>query len=157
MNSLSIYHYHIVTRLIMTSLSISFITACFIIMAFIVAAVFSLPVIIITTLWTLFDKTTITVKDNLITIKERNRVIADNYKISKSKIVKIRLGKKDFTHAGDTTSRSGKPIGRWKTLAYRKKIVAIQTQRRVISLGENLNDKKVEELYNFLKQTEKTN
>ena len=140
MNSLSIYHYHIVTRLIMTSLSISFITACFIEMAFIVAAVF-----------------TITVKDKLITIKERNRVIADNYKISKSKIVKIRLGKKDFTHAGDTTSRSGKPIGRWKTLAYRKKIVAIQTQRRVISLGENLNDKKVEELYNFLKQTEKTN
>ena len=142
MNSLSIYHYHIVTRLIMTSLSISFITACFIEMTFIVAAVFTLPVIIITTLWTLFDKTTITIKDNLITIKERNRVIADNYKISKSKIVKIRLGKKDFTHAGDTTSRSEKPIGRWKKLAYRKKIVAIQTQRRVISLGENPNDKK---------------
>lgn len=142
MNSLSIYHYHIVTRLIMTSLSISFITACFIEVTFIVAAVFTLPVIIITTLWTLFDKTTITIKDNLITIKERNRVIADNYKISKSKIVKIRLGKKDFTHAGDTTSRSEKPIGRWKKLAYRKKIVAIQTQRRVISLGENPNDKK---------------
>ncbi|MDA9328903.1 hypothetical protein N9Q76_02115 [Flavobacteriales bacterium] len=126
----------------MTSLSISFITACFIEVTFIVAAVFTLPVIIITTLWTLFDKTTITIKDNLITIKERNRVIADNYKISKSKIVKIRLGKKDFTHAGDTTSRSEKPIGRWKKLAYRKKIVAIQTQRRVISLGENPNDKK---------------
>lgn len=40
--------------------------------------------------------------DDLITFKERNSVLTDNYKISKSKIIKIRLDKKNFTHTSDT-------------------------------------------------------
>lgn len=126
---------------------------CFYNPRLIIAAIIILPVITLITLWAIFDRTKIEYIDGTYHISERSRLLSDKYKVHKSKIILFKIVNQSFINSGDETTLTGRAIGKWSKKAYKKPLLAIQTVKRVIRIGNHLEGDKVRELFKFIKNT----
>lgn len=154
---MKIYHYNIVTKILAGIGAIGLLSLCFINPGWILIALFFLPFLILFSLWTLIVSTTIKIENDIIKITERKRILSDVFKFHKNNVLKAKVIQQGFVDKS-TASKSQKwmPLAAFDqvqsdTKAYKKAMIAIQTKKRVIRIGQTFNEKEIKEAFNFLK------
>lgn len=116
---------------------------------------FSIPFYLIFFLWVLFNRTAIRIKNEIIEIKDRDRLFQSKYKFHKKNIILVKRIQQGFINEENRPNPHMSidySFYRWyKTKAYKKSMIAIQTNKRVIRIGRTFNEKEILKTYAFLK------
>lgn len=154
---MKIYHYNTAYKIIGSTGAIVLTMLCFIESGWILIALFFLPFLIIFSLWTFFDSTTIEYEGSIIKIKIRNRLFTDKYKLNKNNIIKVKIIQQGFIEQGQDNNSKSPGINAftsapWSKKVYTKEMIAIQTNKRVIRIGNTFNKVEIKGMFNYLKQ-----
>ena len=156
---MKIYHYHFIYKVLSSLISIAIVLFGFFNPIMLMLVPFVLVLSITFNLWTFFDTTTVSIKEDIVKIKVRNRLFSTNYRFHKSNVLRVKVIQQGFINKTGTGSLNGIPIGsvaafdnlQSSTKAYKKSMIAVQTKKRVIRIGKTFNDKEILMAYKFLK------
>ena len=156
---MKIYHYHFIYKVFSSLISLVIILFGFLNPMMLMLAPFILVLSITFNLWTFFDSTTVSIKEDIVKIKVRNRLFSTNYRFRKSNVLKVKVIQQGFINKSGTGNLNEIPIGsvaafdnlQSNTKAYKKSMIAIQTNKRVIRIGRTFNEKEILKTYAFLK------
>ena len=145
---IKIYHYHFIYKVFSSLISLVIILFGFLNPMMLMLVPFILVLSITFNLWTFFDSTTV-----------RNRLFSTNYRFRKSNVLKVKVIQQGFINKSGTGNLNEIPIGsvaafdnlQSNTKAYKKSMIAIQTNKRVIRIGRTFNEKEILKTYAFLK------
>ncbi|MBI35337.1 MAG: hypothetical protein CMP67_08245 [Flavobacteriales bacterium] len=151
---MKIYHYAVATKFISCAATITLLTLCFINPGWILIAIFFLPFFVLFALWTLMDSTTLSIENDIIQIKERKRLLTDNFKFHKKNVLKLKVIQQGFVNKTERSS-AFMPFAAFDqvqsdTKAYKKAMIAVQTKKRVIRIGKTFNKKELQSAYEYL-------
>ena len=153
---MKIYHYSTATKIIASALALTLFILCFNNPGWILIAIFFFPFLVLFALWTLLDATTLNIENDIIKIKERNRLFTDNFKFHKKNVLKLKVIQQGFVNKTER-SNAFMPLAaldqvQSDTKAYKKAMIAVQTKKRVIRIGKTFNEKEIKLAYDFLKK-----
>ena len=139
---MKIYHYTVASKIISSALTLTLLILCFINPGWILIAIFFFPFLVLFALWTLMDSTTLSIKNDIIQISERKRLLTDNFKFHKKNVLKLKIIQQGFVNKTER-SNAFMPLAaldqvQSDTKAYKKAMIAVQTKKRVIRIGKTL-------------------
>lgn len=145
-------HYTGFSEILSVLTLIALVLGCLYDPGWIVISIFVLPFILLLTIWTIKDKTTLEIRDDMLLVKAVERALSEEWKIHVNNIVNYKVIDQNFSNSGVNTTLTGRPTSKWSTSAGSKKILVVQTKKRVYQIGEKLSEKDVDLLFNFLKE-----